>query len=318
MGDGTVLTRVMRAMHRRFPTMPFYIVGKEISLEDVRLTLEKMADRFFEHPATVLVRHQHVLHRGAVADAEVAVGRHHLVWNEVALTGNTAHEFERADRRARAVPRRELAGAAVSPKTGNPVYERPVVLVIYREDHRFLLDPIIPRRGARARRLRPRDRLAALSRARAASSSRPRKVIAPLAPRARPGGRLIGIHSYGHDPGLEIVQQGVAGRESVPDRPPRHPARGEARARPARARLQLQRLRRQRARSSATTCTRCRAEITGSIGTSTLFAAWNAAIYVAQIEDERLARGVGDGRYLEATREVLQKHGGSGSTTSPT
>ena len=35
--------------------MPFYIVGKEISLEDVRLTLQKMADRFFEHPATVLV-----------------------------------------------------------------------------------------------------------------------------------------------------------------------------------------------------------------------------------------------------------------------
>ena len=36
-GDGTVLTRVMRAMHQRFPTLPSYIVGKEISLEDVRL-----------------------------------------------------------------------------------------------------------------------------------------------------------------------------------------------------------------------------------------------------------------------------------------
>ena len=55
MGDGTVLTRVMREMHRRFPTMPFYFVGKEISLEDVRLSLAKMADRLFEHPATVLV-----------------------------------------------------------------------------------------------------------------------------------------------------------------------------------------------------------------------------------------------------------------------
>ncbi|MGZ5127674.1 MAG: hypothetical protein ACXWC1_33325 [Burkholderiales bacterium] len=54
-GDGTILTRVMRAMHQRFPTVPFNIVGKEISLEDVRLTLEKMPDRFFEHPATCLV-----------------------------------------------------------------------------------------------------------------------------------------------------------------------------------------------------------------------------------------------------------------------
>src|SRR5213596_4405429 len=55
MGDGTVLARVMREMHRRFPTVPFYIVGKEISLEDVRLSLRKMVDRFYEHPATVLV-----------------------------------------------------------------------------------------------------------------------------------------------------------------------------------------------------------------------------------------------------------------------
>src|SRR5215472_3742304 len=54
-GDGTVLTRVMRSMHDRFPTMPFYVVGKEISLEDIRLTLQKMADRFVEHPSTVLV-----------------------------------------------------------------------------------------------------------------------------------------------------------------------------------------------------------------------------------------------------------------------
>src|SRR5262245_26853945 len=54
MGDGTVLTRVMRGMHSRFPTLPISVVAKEISLEDVRLGLEKMPDRFSEHPATVV------------------------------------------------------------------------------------------------------------------------------------------------------------------------------------------------------------------------------------------------------------------------
>ena len=39
-------------------------------------------------------------------------------------------------------------------------------------------------------------------------------------------------------------------------------------------------------------------EVSGPIGTSTLFAAWNAAIYVAQIEDDRLSEVVRDGRYL--------------------
>jgi hypothetical protein len=50
-------------------------------------------------------------------------------------------------------------------------------------------------------------------------------------------------------------------------------------------------------------------EISSSIGTSTLFAAWNAAIYVAQIEDQRLSEVLGRTQYLDATREVLQKHG---------
>ena len=41
-----------------------------------------------------------------------------------------------------------------------------------------------------------------------------------------------------------------------------------------------------------------------------MFAAWNAAIYVSQVEDHRVAEAAADGRYLDATAEVLQKHGG--------
>jgi hypothetical protein len=51
-------------------------------------------------------------------------------------------------------------------------------------------------------------------------------------------------------------------------------------------------------------------EVTGPLGTSTAFAAWNAAVYVAQIEDERLTDAVKDGTYLDSTGEVLRKHGG--------
>ena len=48
-------------------------------------------------------------------------------------------------------------------------------------------------------------------------------------------------------------------------------------------------------------------EISETIGTSTLFAAWNAAVYVAQIEDERLSGAISSGAYLEATKEVLRR-----------
>jgi len=51
-------------------------------------------------------------------------------------------------------------------------------------------------------------------------------------------------------------------------------------------------------------------EVSDAMGTSTLFAAWNAAIYVAQVEDDRLAAVVNDSGYLDATREVLRHNGG--------
>jgi hypothetical protein len=51
-------------------------------------------------------------------------------------------------------------------------------------------------------------------------------------------------------------------------------------------------------------------EIGDRVGTSTLFAAWNAAIYVAQIEDERVEQVMQNSQYLDVTSAVLQKHGG--------
>jgi hypothetical protein len=51
-------------------------------------------------------------------------------------------------------------------------------------------------------------------------------------------------------------------------------------------------------------------EVGSNIGTSTLLVAWNAAMYVAQIEDERYNEKLQSGEYLQATKHVLQLHGG--------
>ena len=111
MGDGTVLTGVMRQMHRRFPTMPFYIVGKEISVEDVRLCLEKMPDRLFEHPATVLVvTNMHYSEAPSLQPRSMQAAAT-LNWMEIPLSGNTSHEFHEQIGRPSAHPRRHLARA---------------------------------------------------------------------------------------------------------------------------------------------------------------------------------------------------------------
>ena len=51
-------------------------------------------------------------------------------------------------------------------------------------------------------------------------------------------------------------------------------------------------------------------ELEASIGTSTLFAAWNAATYVAQIEDQRIEEAMKSSNYMSVTQEILKKHGG--------
>ena len=55
MGDGSLLMSVMRQCHQKMPNIPLLVSTKEISMEDVRLGLEKLPDRFAEHKNTVFV-----------------------------------------------------------------------------------------------------------------------------------------------------------------------------------------------------------------------------------------------------------------------
>ncbi len=306
-GDGTVLSRVMRSLHARFPTMPLYVVAKEISYEDVRMMLDKMADRLFEHPATVLVVTNLYYAEAPWLTPRSATSAQGLIWKDVALSGNTAHGFAE-----------QIAGlegflaenwrAGISPTTGNPVYTRPIVLTLRREDHSFLLDPITPRPG---RVMADYDLVIASQpyRARASVEFKASKVVTPLVRALRPGGRLIGIHSHGHDPGMEIIEQVWPGDD--PFKTDRYAILREVKHELGAAARHFN----FNASSDARSIFRYRMhtlpdEVSGPIGTSTLFAAWNAAIYVAQIEDNRLSEVVRDGRYLESTDRVLKAHGG--------
>ena len=305
-GDGTVLSRVMRSMHSRFPTMPFYIAGKEISLEDIRLTLDKMPDRFFEHPSTVLVLSNLYYSEAPWLTTRSTRAASSFVWKELQLNGNSSHQFE--EQIADLQPFLSENWQARVGKHGNPVYDRPVVLVIYREDHKFLLDPLIPRPGATRAEY---DLIIASQpyRARTSAEFKASKVVAPLARALGPGGRLIGIHSCGRDPGLEIVRQ--VWPDDDPFQTDRHQilkaVKKELGADARELNFNAYSDRRSVFRYDMHTLPN---EISNAIGTSTLFAAWNAAIYVAQVEDDRLEEATVDGRYIDATRDVLRKHDG--------
>lgn len=307
MGDGTVLSHVMRAMHQRFPTLPFYVVGKEISLEDIRLSLEKLPDRFVEHPASVIV-FTNLYYREAPwlmpRDVNKAAA---LNWQEVELDGTSAYEYGQ-----------QLGSlneflidawqVTASPKTGNPLYVRPSVLIIYRKDHKFLLNSVIPRPGQAGSNY---DFVLAIQpwRARMNAHFKVKYVLAPLVRSLGPGGRLLAEQSFGRDPGIEII------REIWPDEDPFKVDRHELLKTLKDVLGHEARNYNFNAYSDAKAIFQYQMhtlpdEIAESIGTSTLFAAWNAAIYVAQIEDQRLEVVLDSREYLEATARILHKHNG--------
>src|SRR5262249_30144832 len=135
-------------------------------------------------------------------DAHLAAA---LNWQEVKLTGNSAHEY--AEQIEELGPMLTYGWQTrPSAKSGNPVYVRPSVLVIYREDHKFLLDSVIPKPGSIYESY---DLILASQpwRARMSAQFKAQKVLAPLTRSLAPGGRLLGLQSSGKDPALEIIQR---------------------------------------------------------------------------------------------------------------
>ena len=307
MGDGTVLAGVMREMHHRYHTMPFYISGKEISLEDVRICLSKMSDRLFEHPASVLVFTNLFYSEAPWLKPKSMASSNSMVWKEVALQGGSSHEF--------AEQLNELRGfldenwqAGHSPKTGNPIYERPTVLIIYREDHKFLLSDVIPKQDVKKADY---DLVLASQpyRLRVSSEVKSRNVLLPLVRSLGRGGRIIGIHSSGDDPGHQILKEiwpndnpFVSDRHSLL-KAVKNELGSDARHYNIKANSDNRSIFKYTMHSLPS-------ELEASIGTSTLFAAWNAATYVGQIDEQRLEAAMKSVNYLSITQKALKKYGG--------
>jgi hypothetical protein len=181
-------------------------------------------------------------------------------------------------------------------------------LTIYRKDHRFLLDSIIPTRSQADANY---DLVLASQpwRAQMDAEFKAKYVLSPLSRALRPGGRLLTVQSHGRDVGLELIH------EIWPDENPFQVDRHEL----------LKSLKIQLGQEASSFNLKAPSDdkaifqyrmhtlpesIAESIGTSTLFAAWNAATYVAQIDDSRLEEVLASHEYLEATDRILHKNDG--------
>ncbi|MGU9956900.1 MAG: hypothetical protein ACNYPI_04465 [Arenicellales bacterium WSBS_2016_MAG_OTU3] len=309
-GDGTVLSSVLRGLHQEFPTIPIMVGGKEISVEDVRMTLEKLPDRFAEHPQLVVaITNMHYIESPSLTPT-TEEKRARLNWHEIELDGNTAHGF---DEQIVALKSLVEDGWQVrpSPQTGNPMYVTPSVIVLYRKDQKFRLDSVIPRKLGPPPKY---DLVIAAQpyRLRQPAAKKASMVLEPLIRALAPGGRMIAIQSTGQDPGMDIVRQIWPDEE--PFQTPGSALIDCLHKNLAGVRDQYQFGKRydenglfryflhvspQGIQNDET-----------QMSTAAVLAAWNAAVYVAQIDDARSTEAMSHANYLAVTRNVLARYGG--------
>lgn len=306
-GDGTVLSYLLGAMHASFPTVPFYVVGKEISLEDARLTLDKLPDRLVEHPQSVVVLTNMHYSEAPWLRPTTEEKQQRLVHHVVSLEGNSSYSFGEQLRELESFLAKHWA-VEPSEKTGNPLYVTPTALIIHRADQEFALDNVLPDID------NPRadyDLIVASQpwRSRMSAEFKVKRILAPLSRALRSSGVLVGIQSSGNDPGLEIVREIWPGEEPFPV--DRRELLDVLRTELGDEAKEFDLVAMSDSESMLTyEMHTLPSDIGNQIGTSTLFAAWNAAVYVAQIEDDRVEECTRGGTYLEATAEVLRRRSG--------
>ena len=302
-GDGAVLMNVLRIAHQKFPTVPFYVSCKDVSMEDARITIEKLADRFVEHPNMVFtISNLHYSEAGYLKSNNESK-QQNMNWSSIALDGDSSFGFYEQLRQLG--PLLKENWRVEENKQGNTTYENPSVICIYRKDHEFTLDQIIPSKNESINEFD----LVIVSqayRSRASVEKKVNNVIKPMVSLLAPNGKMVAFHSYGNDPGLNAINQ------LWPDENP-FPNKGHDIIQYMKNNLGNELNGKIHFREPEIFEYKLRSqpnEINSGIATSLVFSAWNACTYVAQISDQMVKEKEADQSYIKCIEDIIRDHDG--------
>ena len=305
MGDGSLLMSVMRQCHQKLPNIPLLVSTKEISMEDVRLGLEKLPDRFVEHKNTVFVISNLNYAESTNLKSNNRFKQNKMNWKVVKLTGNSSLDFSAQLRRLNQEFLSKKWQVERNPKTGNPTYKEPSVIVIYRKDQEFVLKDVIPKKNNGKNYY---DIIIASQpyRSRVTAEKKVKFVIEPMIKSLEKNGKLIVVHACGGDPANKIIKQVWPKENPFPSLYP-------AIIRYIKSNLNRDILKEIKFHKSKKFKYMLRAlpnEISGGIATSVIFSAWNAAVYVNQMTDEQIFKAEKSKNYQKIVQKIVNKHKG--------
>ena len=303
LGDGTLLMHVLRDCHRQFPTIPFLVVGKEISLEDVRLTSEKLPDRFIEHPNMIFILTNMHYNEAVKLKTNNPKKEKKTNWHKVALKGNSSFEFSHQLNNLDDILKESWQ--VEKNKNGNTTYKDPSVIVIFREDQEMTIDNIIPRKDQEFHNF---DLIIASQpyRSRISEKQKVNYVINPMINSLDKNGKLVITHAYGNDPGSDLI------KKIWPNDNP-FPNLGKDIMNYLKNNLDVKILNNLIFHKPKIFKYYLRAlpnEIENGISTSLVFSAWNNINYVAQINDDKIKEAEKNGNCFGLLSDILKQNEG--------
>ena len=304
MGDGSLLMNVMRQCHEAKPTIPLLISTKEISIEDVRLGLEKLPDRFVEHKNTVFVISNLHYAEAAKLSSNNKIKQKKINWNVVKLKGQTSIDFAEQLAKQNSFLEKKW-NIEINKKTGNPTYQEPSVMIIYREDQEFNVNELIPTKYNPVNKF---DLIIAAQpyRSRISAEKKVKYVIEPMIKALKSKGKLLTIHASGNDPANEIIKK-IWPKENP------FPTLSDSIIKNLKTNLDKSLLAKIVFKDKKNIKCELRAlpnEISGSIATSLIFSAWNASIYVNQMDDDKVMLAEKSKNYKKIVEKIITKNKG--------
>ncbi len=305
MGDGSLLMSVMRQCHQKMPHIPLLVATKEISLEDVRLGLEKLPDRFVEHKNTVFVISNLNYVESTSLKSNNKIKQKKMNWKTVKLKGKSSLDFSDQLRKLNHSFLNKKWQIERNPINGNPTYKEPSVLIIYRKDQEFSLRNIIPKKDNGKNYY---DLIIASQpyRSRISVEKKVKYVIDPMIKSLEKKGKLAVIHACGNDPGNKII------KKIWPNEKP-FPSLYKSILRYIKSNTDKDIIKNLKFHRKTNVKYILRAlpnEISSGIATSLIFSAWNASIYVNQISDEQILKAERKKNYQKIVKQILNKYKG--------
>ncbi len=214
-GDGTIKSNVIKSFHKYHPYTSLLITGKEISYEDLKNTLEKMPDRFAEHPNLLVTMTNVKFSELGLVESSTKIKDKKIKQFNLMLDSDNSFDFNS-----------QISGTLLGnfikknwgieiDNKGRTSYSNPCIIRIYRKDNEKYLKTFLKNDYKNNNY----DLIIASQAYRAAASVKVKvnNVIGPLMRLLNKSGRLLVTHSSGGDSIQKVLKMAFKDKEAFPN-----------------------------------------------------------------------------------------------------